>query len=372
MTAVKLKYVNTFQDRYGELRSYLRYPNRKPIPLKGKPGSPEFMAAYSMALGFVPTQPALDPVMKTASGDQTWNALCAEYLKVGQGNVKATASKDKTRRLLNIFCKAYGHRSVSGTKVASIEAWFAEYQDRPGQHNNLLKKIRTVAKLGLRRDWLTKDPTLGVDLLEIGSHHTWNEAEIAQYEKRWKVGTRERTAFALFVFTGQRGGDVAGMRWPDYRERIDSEGIRRATMTVQQEKVRDAQTGRTLTIEIDAELIEILDAWKATCAREKHPVDLQQHIVLNAYWQPFRTKTLSEWMARNFDAAKLPDRCVSHGLRKAAARRLAELGCTPHEIMSVTGHKTLSEVQRYCDAAQQARLSQGAAVKMRERFRLVG
>jgi hypothetical protein len=40
-----------------------------------------------------------------------------------------------------------------------------------------------------------------------------------------------------------------------------------------------------------------------------------------------------------------------HGLRKVAARDLAEAGCSVHEIMSVTGHKSLAEVERYTKAA---------------------
>lgn len=41
----------------------------------------------------------------------------------------------------------------------------------------------------------------------------------------------------------------------------------------------------------------------------------------------------------------------SHGLRKAYACRLAQAGATAHEIMSVTGHKTRTEVQRYTESA---------------------
>jgi integrase len=36
-------------------------------------------------------------------------------------------------------------------------------------------------------------------------------------------------------------------------------------------------------------------------------------------------------------------RCKTHGLRKAAARRLAEA----KQIQAITGHKTLAEVERY-------------------------
>ena len=55
--------------------------------------------------------------------------------------------------------------------------------------------------------------------------------------------------------------------------------------------------------------------------------------------------------------AGLPDRCKPHGLRKTAARRLAEAGCSASEIAAITGHKTLAEVERYTRATDQARLA---------------
>ena len=64
--------------------------------------------------------------------------------------------------------------------------------------------------------------------------------------------------------------------------------------------------------------------------------------------------------------AGLPPYCKAHGLRKAAARRLAEAGCSAHEIMAVMGHKTLSEVERYTRAAEQERLNAAAMAKQLE------
>jgi integrase len=371
MATVTLKYVNTFIDRHGRERSYFRFPKQKAVRLIGKPGSPEFMAQYTMALGFAPQQTPLPEAMKTSTGQQTWNAAVKDFLAVGLGK-QGEESRKKTRRMLAIFCKVHGHRSVRGTPVAKIEEFFATYHDRPGQHNNLLKAMRQLTKFVIRRSWMDRDPTLGVEKLEIGKHHTWNEQEIAQYETRWKVGTRERTAFTLFLFTGQRGIDVAKMKWPEIQWFTDQEGNRRATIAVQQKKGKGAKKDKTLYINCEPELVEALDAWRETCEREKIPTDIQQHILLNSIHQPFIASRLSVWMAANFDAAKLPSRCVAHGLRKAAARRLAEAGCTPHEIMTVTGHETLSEVQRYCEEAEKAQLQEGVRRKMRDRFRLVG
>jgi hypothetical protein len=41
--------------------------------------------------------------------------------------------------------------------------------------------------------------------------------------------------------------------------------------------------------------------------------------------------------------------------RKAAARLLAEAGCTEHEIAAITGHASLREIARYTKAADQQR-----------------
>jgi len=64
---------------------------------------------------------------------------------------------------------------------------------------------------------------------------------------------------------------------------------------------------------------------------------------------------LGMWFGDAIEAAGLPDACVMHGLRKTAARMLAEVGCPALEIMAVTGHKSLAEIERYTRAADQKR-----------------
>jgi hypothetical protein len=45
---------------------------------------------------------------------------------------------------------------------------------------------------------------------------------------------------------------------------------------------------------------------------------------------------------------------------------LAEAGCTTKEIMAVTGHRTLAEVERYVRAAAQETLNEAALAKQIE------
>ena len=47
-----------------------------------------------------------------------------------------------------------------------------------------------------------------------------------------------------------------------------------------------------------------------------------------AYGEPFSVKGFGQFISSAIRAAGLPDRCKAHGLPKAAARRLAEVGGT--------------------------------------------
>jgi integrase len=85
-----------------------------------------------------------------------------------------------------------------------------------------------------------------------------------------------------------------------------------------------------------------------------------------AFSRPFTSAGFGNWFRRQCDKAEL-SHCAFHGLRKAAARRLAEHGCTPHEIAAITGHATLKEIERYTKAASRKRLAESAMQKVKTR-----
>ncbi len=111
-------------------------------------------------------------------------------------------------------------------------------------------------------------------------------------------------------------------------------------------RVAQQKTVTKLTIPVHESLAGLL----ATAKRD-HPTFLATQ-----FKKPFSVKGFGNMMSNAIDEAGLPARCKPHGLRKAAARRLAEAGCSASEIMSITGHKTLAEV-----GALHARRRTGAA-----------
>jgi len=138
--------------------------------------------------------------------------------------------------------------------------------------------------------------------------------------------TRERLAFALLLYTGQRAGDVVKM----IRSDIVGDRIR-----VSQDKARKGSTNELL-IRIHPALARALSAGPVVC---------MQHLVTDARGKPLRNPT--DLIEKAVKLAGLPPRCVAHGLRKAALRRLAEHGSTTKEIAAVSGHRSLSEIERY-------------------------
>jgi integrase len=89
--------------------------------------------------------------------------------------------------------------------------------------------------------------------------------------------------------------------------------------------------------------------------REVSISQLNSHGLMSAAHQPSQN-TVASFAGANVRVGSKADMC-------SAARRLAEAGCTMHEIAAITGHASLNEVQRYTKAADQKRLALPAMEK---------
>jgi integrase len=64
------------------------------------------------------------------------------------------------------------------------------------------------------------NPTIGVRLLQGKNRegfHTWTVEEIDRFQERWPIGTRERLAFDLLLYTGLARGDMVRLGKPRVR-----------------------------------------------------------------------------------------------------------------------------------------------------------
>lgn len=136
------------------------------------------------------------------------------------------------------------------------------------------------------------------------------------------------------------------MTWADY----DGDAIR-----VRQQKDRRPDKP-TLVIPVHPDLRRELEAWK----RDRSTVT----ILANPSGQPWTAPHLSRELGKQVKALNL-GRFTLHGLRKLAAARLAEAGCSAHEIAAIGGWRTLQMVALYTRSAEQEALARGAIVRLR-------
>jgi enterobacteria phage integrase len=71
-----------------------------------------------------------------------------------------------------------------------------------------LKMLRVLIRHAINIGWLKHDPSLGIKRPKMNRIRSWTEDEM-----RWSLGTKQRTAFELFLNTGQRRSDVVRMAW---------------------------------------------------------------------------------------------------------------------------------------------------------------
>ncbi|MEW5421908.1 tyrosine-type recombinase/integrase [Amorphus sp. 3PC139-8] len=164
-----------------------------------------------------------------------------------------------------------------------------------------------------------------------------------QFERYHPVGSMARLAFALLLYTGQRRSDVI---------RFGPQHIRNGWLTFTQHKGRNRKPVK-MELPILTVLREIIEAT---------PGRGQDTFVVTRFGKSFADAGFGNWFAKRCDEAGVPGR--AHGLRKAAAARLAELGCSDREIMAVTGHTTTKEIDRYTRSARQRLLAQAALSRL--------
>jgi integrase len=84
----------------------------------------------------------------------------------------------------------------------------------------------------------------------------------------------------------------------------------------------------------------------------------------------FTSAGFGNWFRECCDEAGLPQ-CSAHGLRKAAATRMAENGATTHQLMSWFGWTSVSEAERYTKKADRARMNLSSGSKLISRTEIV-
>jgi integrase len=213
-------------------------------------------------------------------------------------------------------------------------------REHPEQANAYVKALRQVFKYAVEAEIVANNPTRDVPIIASDSEgfHTWTIEEVEEFEAFHPIGSQARLAMALMLYTGQRRSDAV---------RFGPNHIKDGWLRFTQFKNRKRKPVK-LEIPVRPELQEIID--RSPCGSVT--------FLVNTYGRPFTDDHFGAWFRKRCKEAGVPGR--AHGLRKAAASRLAELGAPEKEIMAITGHSTSKEIMRYTRGANQRILAGNA------------
>ncbi len=326
------------RNRHGDVVWYVRRRHGRRVRLRAEYGSPEFWAEYRAALEGAPT------ISKTVKPHtMAWGVQ--KYMAHSAWKNFAPATRRQREHILRSVTETAGAEPLSTIDQAAIKKGKERRSGHPHSANNFLKTMRGFFAWALEEGHVKTDPAKGVKLFkgenEAVGFHTWTEEEVALFEDRWPIGTRERLALDLLLFTGLRRGDVV---------RLGRQHVRDGLISIRTEK-------RAGEGEIHLPMLDVL----ANTISKSVTGDLT--FLTTARGTAFVKESFGNWFRSACKAAGVPG--SAHGLRKAGATRAAENGATDRQLMALFGWSTGKMAHHYTHAADTKRLARDAVELLR-------
>jgi len=349
--AKKPPYVREYKDRHGVVHLEFRRKGHKGWPLRQPLRSPEFWIDYNAAMvGEVPPSVLAKGGTKFSranAGSIRW--LCIEYKKSAAFQGLNMTTKRVRTAILDRFCQEHGDKPFQKLERRHLLTVRDMNAATPEAANSLIKALRQVFKYAVDYELIISNPTSSIPLLRSQNpegFHAWTSDELERFERRHPIGTKARLALGLMLYAGcARSSDIVRLG----RQHLTNDG----RIYYTQHKGR-----RKSPVQIDVPVIsalrEIIDASPTG--------DLT--FLITEFGQPFKSsKSFGNWFKKRCVEASL-HHCSAHGVRKIAATRLAEIGCTEHEIMTIGGWKTGKQVQHYTRTARKKVMADNAMDKV--------
>jgi integrase len=217
-------YLSREVTRHGTPVWYVRRAGKR-IRLKSDYGTPEFDAEYQAAIAAVPQRPQK---ADHAAGTLAW--LVDRYRDSGAWAALSVATRRQRENILRHVLATAGDKPLASITAETIAGGRDRRAKTPFQARHFLDTMRGVFRWAVKAKLLARDPTKGIEdptMPTTGGFPPWTEDEVAAYERRWPIGTRQRVWFDVLLYTGLRRGDAA---------RLGRQHVRHGTATLTTEK----------------------------------------------------------------------------------------------------------------------------------------
>jgi integrase len=322
--------------RHGKPVWYVRRGGKR-IRLKAQYGTSEFDVEYQAALA---TTPQRSPKADVAAGTLAW--LVDRYRDSGAWASLAVATRRQRENILKPILATAGNKPLASITAETIAAGRDRRATKtPFQARHFLDTMRGIFRWAVKAKLVAKDPTKGIEdpaMPKTSGFPPWTEDDVAAYERRWSIGTRQRVWLDVLLYTGLRRGDAARLGRQNVKNGV-------ATLTTEKKKM-------VVSLPVLPVLQRTLDA--GPCC------DLA--FIANANGKPFRKESFGNAFAEAARMAGVKKSC--HGLRKIAATRCAENGATVPQMNAIFGWTGPKMALHYIEAADRKRLAADAMNKM--------
>lgn len=328
--------------RHGRTVWYVRFNRGARIRIPGEYGSQPFWEAYQAA---VQGQP---PVTKTArSGSLKW--LLERYR---ESLAWADLSSATRRQRENIFIgvmKTAGNEPFTAVTRKAVEMGKDARRGTPAQSRNFLDAMRGLFRWALAHDYVMVDPTAGVanpKKKKGPGFKPWTEDDVAAYQARYPLGTRERVWLDVLLYTGPRRGDVVKLGRQHEQLIFDPvSGLEIKAISFKTEKGGEM-------IEVTIPILPVLQA-----TLDAGPTGDLTYIC-GANGRPLTKESFGNMFSAAARSAGVFK--SAHGVRKIAATTAADNGATVHQLMAIFGWVTTQMAELYTKEANRRRLARDA------------
>lgn len=341
----KPRYVHRYRSRGKEFFYFRRAGIR--TRLHGDPSMPSFWQQYTDLLR--DTEPAAQPGKPATIEAGTIGALIRDFRASPEWRAKGKGAQGYYTRAFRALDRIEGQPANALARRHVLRLRDDIAATSPTTADRFVICVRTLYAFAIDREFgvgprrVTTNPCTGIQRVAKGeSREAWTEAHHARFE-RATLRETVRTGYMLATYTGQRLGDIVAMTVASY----DGSSIR----------LTQQKTGRRLVIPAHEALRAYLSAL---------PQDGRRTFVVGQGGKTLSKSQFGTLFSASVAAAGLKG-MTFHGLRHSTGKRLAEAGCSTHEIQAILGHTTLANTEIYTSAASQERLAREAIRKLEGR-----
>jgi integrase len=337
MPRARPPFLHREETRHGVVVWFVRKGHGTRKRIRAEYGSEEFWRQYRAALEGTPA-PAKAIKAKTLAWGLDRYRHCSAWAELKH------ATRRQRENTYRSVTKTAGDTPLPDITTETIVAGRERRKAAPHSANNFLKAMRGFYRWAASHEpdggkLVAVNPTIGVKLLpgkNKDGFYVWTDDEIIRFEQRWPVGTRQRLALDLLLYTGLARGDVV---------RLGRQHVSNGVITFRMEKNRG-----------DGVVYPpVLPMLAASIAATKTG-DLT--FLITERGTPFVKESFGNWFREACREAGCPG--SAHGLRKAGATRAADNGATMHQLMALFGWKTEKMALVYTRKADRKRLALSA------------